>query len=170
VNRFGGLASGFHGGRDVQQQLLENEGISINNPSYTSSGSSLSNFFKYVGIKTLAGLAHPTNTFKSGTFDIYSNSIVVNIKYFDGYYTKLRITKKNNLFTAIEVISDNDWASPFIAISIVKELADEAMKNSEDEDKDETKSKLEKELGKMYYEFDGIDISLFILNLDWAAY
>lgn len=27
VNRFGGLASGFHGGRDVQQQLLENEGI-----------------------------------------------------------------------------------------------------------------------------------------------
>lgn len=27
VNRFGGLASGFHGGRAVQQQLLEQEGI-----------------------------------------------------------------------------------------------------------------------------------------------
>jgi methylated-DNA-protein-cysteine methyltransferase related protein len=27
VNRFGGLASGFHGGREVQQQLLETEGI-----------------------------------------------------------------------------------------------------------------------------------------------
>jgi len=27
VNRFGGLASGFHGGREVQQQLLEAEGI-----------------------------------------------------------------------------------------------------------------------------------------------
>lgn len=27
VNRFGGLASGFHGGREVQQQLLEVEGI-----------------------------------------------------------------------------------------------------------------------------------------------
>lgn len=26
VNRFGGLASGFHGGREVQQQLLEAEG------------------------------------------------------------------------------------------------------------------------------------------------
>jgi methylated-DNA-protein-cysteine methyltransferase-like protein len=27
VNRFGGLASGFHGGREIQQQLLEQEGI-----------------------------------------------------------------------------------------------------------------------------------------------
>ncbi|MBC7943067.1 MGMT family protein [Candidatus Saccharibacteria bacterium] len=27
VNRFGGLASGFHGGREVQAQLLEHEGI-----------------------------------------------------------------------------------------------------------------------------------------------
>jgi methylated-DNA-protein-cysteine methyltransferase-like protein len=27
VNRFGGLASGFHGGREVQQQLLEAEGV-----------------------------------------------------------------------------------------------------------------------------------------------
>lgn len=28
VNRYGGLASGFHGGREVQQQLLEAEGVS----------------------------------------------------------------------------------------------------------------------------------------------
>lgn len=27
VNRFGGLAAGFHGGREVQQQLLETEGV-----------------------------------------------------------------------------------------------------------------------------------------------
>lgn len=27
VNRFGGLASGFHGGREVQRQLLEQEGV-----------------------------------------------------------------------------------------------------------------------------------------------
>ncbi len=31
VNRFGGLAAGFHGGREVQQQLLEAEGISCTN-------------------------------------------------------------------------------------------------------------------------------------------
>jgi methylated-DNA-protein-cysteine methyltransferase-like protein len=31
VNRFGGLAAGFHGGRDVQQQLLEQEGITCTN-------------------------------------------------------------------------------------------------------------------------------------------
>ena len=31
VNRFGGLASGFHGGREVQAQLLAHEGISCTN-------------------------------------------------------------------------------------------------------------------------------------------
>lgn len=31
VNRFGGLAAGFPGGREVQQQLLEQEGITCTN-------------------------------------------------------------------------------------------------------------------------------------------
>jgi methylated-DNA-protein-cysteine methyltransferase related protein len=31
VNRFGGLASGFHGGREAQQQLLEHEGLQCTN-------------------------------------------------------------------------------------------------------------------------------------------
>lgn len=31
VNRFGGLASGFHGGREVQRQLLEQEGLTCTN-------------------------------------------------------------------------------------------------------------------------------------------
>ncbi|HRJ06849.1 MAG TPA: MGMT family protein [Candidatus Saccharibacteria bacterium] len=31
VNRFGGLASGFHGGRAVQAQLLEQEGVTCTN-------------------------------------------------------------------------------------------------------------------------------------------
>ncbi len=31
VNRFGGLASGFHGGREVQAQLLTHEGVTCTN-------------------------------------------------------------------------------------------------------------------------------------------
>jgi len=31
VNRFGGLAAGFHGGREVQQQLLEQDGVTCTN-------------------------------------------------------------------------------------------------------------------------------------------
>lgn len=31
VNRFGGLASGFHGGREVQAKLLADEGITSTN-------------------------------------------------------------------------------------------------------------------------------------------
>lgn len=31
VNRFGGLAVGFPGGRDIQAQLLENEGVKCTN-------------------------------------------------------------------------------------------------------------------------------------------
>jgi methylated-DNA-protein-cysteine methyltransferase-like protein len=31
VNRFGGLAAGFHGGRETQQQLLKQEGVTCTN-------------------------------------------------------------------------------------------------------------------------------------------
>ena len=31
VNRFGGLASGFHGGREAQQELLRQEGVACTN-------------------------------------------------------------------------------------------------------------------------------------------
>lgn len=31
VNRFGGLASGFHGGKEVQRELLEQEGVTCTN-------------------------------------------------------------------------------------------------------------------------------------------
>jgi methylated-DNA-protein-cysteine methyltransferase-like protein len=31
VNRFGGLAAGYHGGRETQRQLLESEGIYCTN-------------------------------------------------------------------------------------------------------------------------------------------
>lgn len=31
VNRYGGLASGFHGGRDTQEKLLSQEGLSCTN-------------------------------------------------------------------------------------------------------------------------------------------
>lgn len=31
VNRFGGLAAGFHGGREVQAQLLAQEGVACTN-------------------------------------------------------------------------------------------------------------------------------------------
>lgn len=31
VNRFGGLASGFHGGREVQARLLASEGVTCTN-------------------------------------------------------------------------------------------------------------------------------------------
>jgi methylated-DNA-protein-cysteine methyltransferase-like protein len=31
VNRFGGLAAGFHGGREVQAQLLEQEAVTCTN-------------------------------------------------------------------------------------------------------------------------------------------
>lgn len=31
VNRFGGLASGYHGGREAQEQLLASEGVACTN-------------------------------------------------------------------------------------------------------------------------------------------
>ena len=146
--------------------------ISINNPGYAyssySSNSSLSNFFKYQGVATLAGLAHPSNTYEYGTYVVNSDHAIVEIFYADNLYTKLKIDITNGMFTGIEVMRDNDFPAPFFLISLLKEFADEAMKNSEN--KNETKSRLEEELGKLYYDFNGVDISLFVLNLEWMDY
>ncbi len=138
-----------------------------NQKSYKSS-SSMGNFFKYVGVSTLAGFAHPSNTYQSGYYNVYNNYVDVEINYNDGLYTKLRVYKKNGFFTDIKVMADNDFPPPFFFASVLKEIADEAIQYSEDED--ETKNRLEEELGKAFYEFDGVDIALFLLNLKWLDY
>lgn len=135
--------------------------IAINNPKPIASQEE--NFFKYVGVKTLATLAHPTNTFISGEYSISPGYVVVKINYEGGIFTKLRIDKRNGIYSKLTILEDSDFFSPFLAITLIKSIVDNEMKNSDSAN--ETKSLLERELGKLYYQFNGEDVSLFLLNM-----
>ncbi len=124
----------------------------------------MSDYFKYKGIKSLALLAHPTNTFKTGRFEIYSDKVWVKIIYED-YKTVLEIERENNFFTDIRVLNDNDWVTPFAGIEIIKNIAYEAL-----EDEDEDKSKIEKRIGKAFSDMTGIEMACLILTLEWWNY
>lgn len=72
-------------------------------------------------MESLARLAHPTNNFQTGSYKIYDNFVLVDIKYVN-YTTRLKINKTGNFLTNIQVIEDNDIVSPLLAIELIKEI------------------------------------------------
>lgn len=81
----------------------------------------LEHYFKSKGVESVARLAHPTNNFQTGSYKIYDNFILVDIKYVN-YTTRLKINKTGNFLTEIQVIEDNDMVSPFLAIELIKDI------------------------------------------------
>jgi len=138
------------------------ENISINNPA----SSSMSDFFKYKGVKMLAELVHPLNTYKSGEFKIYSDYVWVNI-YYETYSTELKIDRIGDFFTNISVISDSNWLAPFAEIEFLQEIVlKETKDNSENKNLDEFERLIKKAVSKM----DGKDYACLILTLAWLDY
>lgn len=126
----------------------------------------MDDFFKYKGVKVLASLAHPTNTFKSGSYEIYSSAVYVNI-YYESYTTKLKITRDGNFFTKTDVIEDNDFVAPFAMVELIKDLALELIVNSEDQ---QNKSTFEKKINKTISNMNGKDLACLVLTLNWFDY
>lgn len=158
-------------------------GVSINNKkasSYSSSSSyvssyteddynsstALGEFFKTNGVSLLAFFAHPTNTYDGGSYTVYNDNIIVNIEY-ENYNTKLRINISNGFFSSIDVLADDDWAYPFLGMTLIKIAADEYLLGTAEND--ELKSKMEKYFRKKYDEFDGQDLALFALNVAFLS-
>lgn len=129
------------------------------------SAQSMSDYFKYKGVKNIAELAHPSNNFKTGSYKIYNDRVWIKIYYLEGYYTELNLRKVGGFFTNIEIINDNDWVSPFTAIQIIKNLAYEAFKENSSE-----ATEFERKLGKTIYEMTASELVCFIITLDWIEY
>lgn len=146
------------------------ENITINNPnqykSYSYSSNSLSDFFYEKGLALIASLAHPTNTYKSGSFQIYSDYVWVTI-YYDGYTMELKIAKNGNLFTRIETISDDDFLSPFTVIGLTKNIIYNLIRNDKDT---EQKNVFQRYLNKTISDMDGEDLACLALTLNLNQY
>jgi hypothetical protein len=140
----------------------------------TISQQALNNFFYSKGVKLLAWLAHPTNTYTGGSYRVTDNYVYIDINYQDNYVTRVKIKrevsyfmKKSSLFTHIEVTHDNDWIAPFVGIELIKDVL---MESAEDDDKETAKSFLERKIEKGINDMTGIEMACLILSFAWLDY
>lgn len=137
--------------------------------------SSFESFFRYEGVKLLAKLAHPTNSFVSGKFTDKGSYFIVIFTGEDNWFggtvkTKLKIRKTGRFLSGLEVIYDTDIVEPFVAMDLLHEFAQDMIKDSNTRDEVETMSFMEKKLRKEFNQFNGRDIALTCLNLSWFNY
>ena len=125
-------------------------------------------YFYSQGVRTLAQLAHPTNTYKSGTYRVENNSVFITINYEDGYYTQLKVKREKPFFSNIDVLEDNDFVNPFTAVEFLKNLLLEATKD--DSEKEKSKSDFEKRFDKKLENMNGIEVACLWLSLDWLGF
>jgi hypothetical protein len=125
-------------------------------------------YFYTQGVKTLAVLAHPTNTYLNGTYRVENNTTYISIYYEDGIYTKLKVKKGILFFLNIEVLDNNDIISPFTAIEFLKDAILELIKD--DPEMERNKTDFERKFDKRLEDMNGIELACLCLSLDWLSF
>jgi hypothetical protein len=127
---------------------------------------SLSSFFHQEGCELVAALAHPSNTYRYAKYEVRAQEIWVDI-YYEEYNTELKIKRKGNFFSGIEVVYDDDWVNPFAATGIIKDMVWDFINDSSDR---ERKENFEQLMGKKVAQMNGKELASLILTLAWLAY
>lgn len=137
----------------------------------------LDKYFYSKGVTSLSQLAHPTNLYLSGTYDIYSASIDVWIKSQDkdsgkSIDTKLHIvTGIGDLyFSDIVVKSDTDYIDPFDALGLQMVVLQEIWKGLDNKSFIKMKQAFIDDFGSDIEQWNGKTWALLILNLDYYGY
>jgi hypothetical protein len=123
----------------------------------------LDGFFKEQGVETLSRLAHPTNIFQGGTYQMFNDFVIVNINY-KNYSTSLKVIKNGKIFTDIEVVSDNDIIEPFLAIKTLKDIIIRLI-----QEKNERKAiigSFEEFFNKAMQDMSGVEMACIILSIE----
>lgn len=135
-----------------------------------SNAQNLESFFKNYGVKLVAFMAHPTNEYLGGYYTIGTDYVTLEFTTKDSWTgsavkTKINFRRKGVLFYSLDVAYDQDSGIAFLAVSAIKGIIDEVIKEADSENQYAAKSALERYLEKSYYEFDGEDLTLFFLTL-----
>ncbi len=128
---------------------------------------SMDNFFKYEGVTLLAGLAHPTNTYSSGQYSVYSDYVLADI-FYEGYTTKLKIYRDGDYFTGIIAIKDTDFVPPFAAIELIKNFLIEGTENTKERQK--VMNDFEKMFNTALVNMTGKQMACVALTVSWFSY
>lgn len=137
----------------------------------------LDKYFYSKGLTSLSQLAHPTNVYLSGTYDIYSASIDVWIKSQDKDSGKIIDTKLHIVrgigdlyFSNIVVKSDTDYIDPFDALGLQMVVLQEIWKGLDNKSFIKMKQAFIDDFGADIEHWSGKTWALLILNLDYYGY
>ena len=132
----------------------------------STTAQSFEHYLKTEGARTLAEMAHPTNTYVGGTYWTYSDHTIVEINYKENVTTKVRLDTYKGWVTDISVIYDNDWFPPFLGVEIIKDVVYEIAKE-EGQASNNLISNFESYLNKQFQSFSGTEVASLALSLEY---
>lgn len=147
--------------------------ISSNNLSTEIVVSNVLETFCYSQARTILRFAHPTSKFLGSSVQTYRDYALLTIeaKGIWGSYATMQVKVSVNSLGVINnvriVRDDDDWPA-FATISIIKELVDEQLQQMDNDEATSQAQQITQEiLSKTYYQWDGADMCLFIMNAAW---
>ena len=137
-------------------------------------GKSINGFFSSNNndaYKVLLKAAHPINNFVSGTCEVHNGYVIVSL-YSEGgisgnsYKTKIKFKFKHGVFSNLQVIEDNDPATPFLWSSIIKKIAEELCSDYAPD----SLKKIERVYNKLIKHMDVEELCSAYLSVRYLAY
>jgi len=123
-------------------------------------------FLKSEGVELLAGMAHPTNQFANGSYRTVGSDAIITMNYSGNITTKVRISTFKGWVTAINVISDNDWFPPFLAVELIKDVVYD-IAQEEGQQSNKMISGFEQYLNKTFKSFSGQEVASLAMSLEY---
>lgn len=141
--------------------------------SYAQSNSDVTRFFKNGGASMISTLAHPTNTFKSASWEFYDHIVTIEIVSEDNFfggdvYTTVSFSREGYFFTGIRIDNDSDLVPPFTAIAILKEMLNELIQEYNTE-QGEMIGAFERYFNRGLTEMNAYQVSLIYLSVAFLS-
>lgn len=113
--------------------------------------------------QVLAEMAHPFNTYDSYAYEVNSKGALVLLNYQEGYKTLVQLHCNGYFITRVEVIRDTDWATPFLAVDVIKRVLLKSMESSDNETLQQACAMIGKQIGDM----NGRELAAMVLTIRW---
>ncbi len=145
--------------------------------NFSLTAQTMSGYFEYRGVGEISKMAHITNDYVSGEFNMDNQNVYVLINSKDNTFgasitTVLTIEKGLGglYFSNIIVDKDNDFPPPFEAFGLSNQLVIELIKSIDKEMVSKIRDEIVNSYGTDVEQWSGRMWALFALNLDYYSY
>lgn len=128
--------------------------------------------------KNISELAHPSNIYQSGTYEIHNGYVDISINSLDNITefpvrTDIRIFMESGklYFSNLTVLYDNDpWAKPFKALELIIDILSESLKALDQGTYIQMRQEMVKNFNTDFGQWNGKIWALFGLNAGYYEY